>query len=284
MNKEANSLATIEPVTGHATSDTPEKRRLSFTQLNMFLRCPRQYHYRYVLRIRTPASGAMVQSRVWHETVERNYRQKIASHADLPLEDVQAFYAERFDEALRLEEVVFEAEEKAGALKDEGLAIVAAHHREIAPTVQPLLVEKSFRVSLGANFPYELVGVWDLIEEGGIVCDNKAYSKTPNQQDLDRDLQMTIYSLAYRATFGEIEQGLRVDAVIKLKTPKAVQLPTRRTNRDCQWLLGLIEEVAQAMDQQVFFPNPNGWHCAPRFCGFWDRCMNSTNHQEVMTP
>ena len=24
----------------------PEKRRLSYTQLNMFLRCPRQYHYR----------------------------------------------------------------------------------------------------------------------------------------------------------------------------------------------------------------------------------------------
>ena len=258
----------------------PEKRRLSYTQLNMFLRCPRQYHYRYVLGIRTPASGAMVQSRVWHQTVERNYRQKIASHNDLPLEDLQAFYAERFDEALRVDEVAFESDESAGALKDEGLAIVAAHHREIAPAVQPLLVEKSFRVSLGADFPYELVGVWDLIEQDGTVCDNKAYAKTPRQQDLDRDLQFTIYSLAYRATFGEIEKGLRVDAVIKHQTPKAIQLPTRRTNRDCQWLLGLIEEVARAMDQQTFFPNPNGWHCAPRFCGFWDRCMGPTNHQQ----
>src|SRR3989338_2205413 len=89
----------------------PEKRRLSFTQLNMFLRCPRQYHYRYVLGIRTPASGAMVQSRVWHETVERNYRQKIASHTDLPLEDLQAFYVERFEEALRIEKVAFDSDE-----------------------------------------------------------------------------------------------------------------------------------------------------------------------------
>jgi len=279
MNVTLKSAATAEPTSACRTG--PDKRRLSFTQLNMFLRCPRQYHYRYVLGIRTPASGAMVQSRVWHETVERNYRQKIASHADLPLEDLQAFYAERFDEALRVEKVAFESDESAGALKDEGLAIVAAHHREIAPAVQPLLVEKSFRISLGADFPYELVGVWDLIEEGGIVCDNKAYAKTPSQQDLDRDLQMTIYSLAYRATFGELEQGLRVDAVLKHKTPKAVQLTTRRTNRDCQWLLGLIEEVAQAMEQQVFFPNPNGWHCAPRFCGFWNRCMGSINHHEV---
>ncbi len=258
-----------------------EKKALSFTQLNTYLRCPRQYHYRYVLGIRTPPSGSMVQSRIWHETVERNYRQKITSHEDLPLEDLQAFYAERFDEALKVEDVAFDADESAGALKDEGLAIVAAHHREIAPAVQPLFVEKPFRVSLGTDFPYELVGVWDLVEQDGTVCDNKAYSKAPSQQELDRDLQLTVYSLAYRAAFGEVEKGLRVDAVLKYKTPKAVQLTTRRTNEDCRWLLGLIEEVARAIDQNVFFPNPNGWHCSPKWCGHWERCMGLKNHQEV---
>ncbi len=170
-----------------------EKKALSFTQINTYLRCPRQYHYRYVLGIRTLPSGSMVQSRVWHETVERNYRQKITNHEDLPLE-LQAFYAERFDEALKLEDVAFDAAESAGALKDEGLAIVAAHHREIAPAVQPLFVEKPFRVSLGTDFPYEL---------------------------------------------------------------------------------------ARAIDQNVFFPNPNGWHCSPKWCGYWERCMGLKNHQEV---
>jgi len=261
-----------------------EKKSLSFTQLNTFLRCPRQYAFRYIQGIRTPASGAMIQSRVWHETVERNYRQKIASHADLPIADLQAFFAERFDEVLRFEEIAFESGEDPGALKDQGLAILAAHHHEIAPRVKPLLVEKPFRVSLGDQFPYELTGVWDLVEEDGTVVDNKAYSKTPNQHDLDRDLQLTVYSLAYRAAFGEIEKGLRVDAVIKTKDLKALQLRTARTNRDCQWLLGLIEEVAGAIAQGVSYPNPNGWHCAPRFCGYWDRCMGRNTPQQEVTP
>jgi hypothetical protein len=39
------------------------KKAISFTQLNAFLRCPRQYYFRYVLGLRTPPSGAMVQSR-----------------------------------------------------------------------------------------------------------------------------------------------------------------------------------------------------------------------------
>jgi len=47
----------------------PEKRQLSYTQLNMFLRCPRQYEYRYIHGLKVPPSGAMVQSRVWHQTV-----------------------------------------------------------------------------------------------------------------------------------------------------------------------------------------------------------------------
>ncbi len=66
----------------------PEKRQLSYTQLNMFLRCPRQYEYRYVHGLKVPPSGAMVQSRVWHQTVEFNYRQKIHSDRDLALGEI----------------------------------------------------------------------------------------------------------------------------------------------------------------------------------------------------
>jgi hypothetical protein len=246
----------------------------------MYLHCPRQYHYRYVQGIRTPSSGAAIQGRVWHDTLERNYRQKVSSHADLPLEALQEFFAERFDEALKIEEIALERGEDLGAIRDQGLAIVAAHHLAIAPKVHPLFVEKSFRVPLGADFPYELTGVWDLIEQDCTIADGKAYSKAPSQFDLDRDLQLGLYSLAYRLSFGEIEKGLRVDAVIKTGEPKAVQLPTRRTNRDCRWLLGLIEDVAQAIDRGTWFPNPTGWWCGPKYCGFHDRCKESNNPQE----
>lgn len=251
-----------------------EKRHLSFTQINMFLHCPRQYGFRYIEGLKTPPSGAMVQGRVWHETLERNYRQKVGSDSDLPMGEMQEFFAARFDETLTNEEVALEPGEKPGRLKDQGVAIVAAHHRAIAPTVRPLLVEERFTIDLGHDFPFDLVGVWDLIERDGTIVDNKSYAKTPYQENLDKDLQFTAYALGYRATRGRVEPGLRMDAVIKTANPRAVQLQTHRTNDDCRWFLGLIEEVCKAIKSEFFFPNPNGRHCSPRLCGYFSRCKN----------
>ncbi len=249
-----------------------EKKYLSFTQLNMFLRCPRQYEFRYIYDLKIPPSGAMVQSKVWHETLEKNYRQKIDSNTDLPLSDMQDYFATRYDEVLNSEEVLFEEDENPAKLKDQGVSIVATHHKIIAPNVRPATVEEEFCISLGNEFPFELKGIWDLIESEGIIVDNKAYSRTPNQDEIDKDLQFTVYSLGYRALKKQIEKNLRMDAVIKTKQPKAVQIQTSRTNEDCRWLLNLIEKVALAIETGVFYPNPNGWHCSPRFCGYWERC------------
>jgi len=65
-----------------------DKKYLSFSQLSMFLRCPRQYEFRYIHGLKIPPSGAMVQSKVRHQTLEQNYRQKIQSSKDLRVEQV----------------------------------------------------------------------------------------------------------------------------------------------------------------------------------------------------
>ncbi len=248
------------------------KKHLSATQLNMFLRCPRQYCFRYVEGIKKPPSGAMVQSKVWHQTLENNYKQKIQSDNDLSLSDMQEFFSSRFDDTFSNEDIALENDESTGKLKDQGTSIVATHHEIIAPKVRPLLVEEEFRISLGEDFPYELLGYWDVVERDGIIVDNKAYGRTPNQNDVDKDLQLTVYSLGYRASKKQIEKNLRIDAIVKTKQPKAVQIQTTRTNEDCRWILNLIEDVARAMKSGNFYPNPTGFLCSPKFCGYWDRC------------
>lgn len=281
MNEKQDTFEMADAPAGRAEQGirTTNKRFLSFTQLNMFLRCPRQYEFRYIQGLKVPPSGAMVQGRVWHQTLERNYSQKIDSDSDLPLGEMQEFFAARFDETLAGEEVALEPDEKPGKLKDEGTAIVAAHHAVIAPAVRPMLVEERFTVDLGGEFPFDLVGIWDLVERDGTIVDNKSYKRTPSQEDLDKDLQFTAYALGYRATRSLIEPGLRMDAVIKTKNPKAVQLHTRRTNDDCRWLLGLVEQVGKAIESGIFYPNPNGFLCSQRFCGYWDMCHGDSRRR-----
>ena len=254
----------------------PEKKHLSATQISMFLRCPEQFRFRYIEGKKVPPTGAMMQSKVWHKTVEENYRQKIQSEQDLPLDHMQEFYAAEYETALKAEEIAFESDENPGQLKDEGIAITTVHHKLIAPRVRPMLVEEKFTVNLGDDFPYDLVGVWDLVDKDGFIADNKAYSKTPNQDDVDKDIQLGIYSLGYRATRNQIERGLRLDTIVKNKNPKAVQISTRRTNDDCRFLLRLIEQVARVIQSGVFYPNPNGWHCSAARCGYWSRCVGKT--------
>lgn len=220
-----------------------------------------------------PPSGAMVQSKVWHKTVEENYRQKVQSEKDLPLSHMQEFYAAEYETALQSEEIEFEANKNPGKLKDEGISITTVHHKLIAPKVRPALVEEKFTISLGEDFPYDLVGVWDVVDKDGFIADNKAYSKTPNQDDVDKDIQLGIYSLGYRVSTNQIERGLRLDTIVKNKNPKAVQVLTRRTNDDCRFLLRLIEQVARVIQSGNFYPNPNGWHCSAIRCGYWSQCI-----------
>jgi hypothetical protein len=250
------------------------KKHLSYTQISMYLKCPRQYELRYLQGLRLPASGPMVQSRAWHETVEHNYLQKITSNVDLPLSEMEDFFVYRLEGALSGEEIALRDRETPESLREQGLSIVVAHHKSIAPKVRPYLVEEKFTISLGDEFPYVLTGVWDVVEEDGTIADNKAYGKCPTQAEVDENLQFTAYSLGYRVTKQKIEPKLRMDAVIKDSPPRAMQFTTRRTNTDCHRLLKLIEKMAQAIKSGNLPSNPRGWWCSPRFCGYWgSRCM-----------
>ncbi len=220
---------------------------MSATQINAFLNYPRQFERRYILGIKDPTSGAAALGKAWHKAVELNYRHKLASGADMPLAEVQARFIEAFDAILAKEEVVFKSGEKPAKLKDIGLAITSVYHSTIAPRIKPALIEERFRVGLGDEFPYDLVGVWDLVDDQGIVIDHKAYSHAPSQEEVDQNVQLGVYALAYRLIKGKPESGLRLDVMVKGRQPQAIQISTRRTNRDCQWLLEVMERMAQVL-------------------------------------
>jgi len=225
-----------------------EKKTVSATQIQSFLQYPRQFEKRYIQHVKEPASGRMILGKAWHRGIEENYRQKLTSGKDLPLAAVQEIFATAFEDAIRTEEIVFAPGESAESIRTEGLAITAVYHQTIAPKVQPLLVEEPFRVSLGEDFPYELTGYWDLIAVPGTIIDHKAHAKPPTQGDVDRHVQLTVYALAYRLAKGQMEKGLRLDVVVKAKEPYAIQIPTTRTNADCQWVLGVIERMVQTLE------------------------------------
>jgi hypothetical protein len=129
------AIETIKTALDNERKEKEKKAHLSFSQISMFLRCPAQWEFRYVQKLKIPPSGALILGSAWHETIEQNYVQKIVSDEDLPLECMTDFFSDIWTNKIRSEEIDFG--DDPGKLKDLGVLITDIHHREIAPKVKP---------------------------------------------------------------------------------------------------------------------------------------------------
>jgi len=157
-----------------------------------------------------------------------------------------------------------------------GFEAVEKWFNELYPTYKADQVEFEFNLDLGENFPFELKGFMDVITEDGVIIDHKIYSpySVPSQAELDKDLQLSVYALAYRLHFGKEEIGLREDMMIKKKDGIHIKtMETKRTQQQLDIAIEIIEGVATAIQNNIFIPNPNGWHCSEKWCLGWHECL-----------
>lgn len=246
------------------------KPYLSATQLKMYLRCSAQYYYRYVEQMKWPPKGAMTLGSATHKAIETNYRQKIESHTDLPTPYLQEVFAAAFEELIPKTE--FSEGEKPAAMKDEGAKLVEVYHREIAPHIQPAVVEEKWTLPF-ANVPWNLSGIFDLIDVDDLIVDHKTTGRSPSSEGIADDIQLSTYALAHRALRGREEKGVRLDYMVRLKEPKVVTITATRTQKDIDRLLKIVGFVAAGIKEKRFYPNPEAQYgCSPKTCGFYDRC------------
>jgi len=240
---------------------------ISVTQINMYLRCPASYYYRYVCGIILPPKSALTKGRAVHKGQEYNYRQKIESYQDLPLHEVKEVTATAFE--AEQDNTEFEQGEEPGRVKDEAVTLAALYHQEIAPKTQPLLVEEKVEVPFAET---TLLGFIDLLDNKGYIHDTKTASKTPSEDSADKSLQLSAYSLAHRYLMGVPETGVRLDYLVQTKPPKVVTLEARRTERDIQRFIAIAERVIAAISAEMFYPNPDNFLCSEKHCGYWKMC------------
>ena len=242
------------------------KQHLSVTQIKMFLRCPLQYFFRYKQGIKIPPNSAMTMGRCIHQTIEDLYKKKIEKQ-EMAEDEVKERFSNHW--GVESKETQFKRDEKSGELKDEGIKLISKYVEDIAPTVQPKELEKRFELEF-ENVPYTLVGIIDLIETGGIIVDHKCSKRSPNQSDIDRDIQLSAYQLGYRSMYGKDPSGLRYDYVVRNKTPKTVQCQTSRSPEALNRFLKLVGHVSKAIENEIYFPNASMISCS--CCGYKDLC------------
>ncbi len=244
-----------------------ESKHLSVSQIKMFLRCPLQYQFRYIDGLKIPPTGSLTLGKSIHSALEANYSQKITSKQDLPAEKVLDLFSDRWEQEVK--ETVFDMDEKAGTVKDDGVKMVTAYHGQISPTIQPRLVEHEFNL-IFANVSYTLKGIIDLVDVEGTIIDHKTSKRSMNPEDVGSDIQLTCYALAYRTLFGVPEKELRFDVMVKTKVPKLQQIPTTRTQDDIRRFLKVLGFVSKAIQSGTLYPCENKQTCS--WCGYRELC------------
>ena len=231
--------------------------------------------YAYVAGVKSPPSLRAIRGIAAHAAVEVDMRQKITSGVDLPVADMKDAYDTSWNAESSGGYTAVDTETPK-AVKDKGYELIELYHREVAPKIQPTLVEEPIQFNInGQAYSGQIdmadeVPLWDDSKRLRI-RDLKTTGRTPS--DGSYLLNMTGYAIAMRQKTGQIEYDTVLDYLIALKEPKykEIRMGGPVTDAQIRQFAGVIDDVSSAIHAGRFVPNGlvSG---ACSWCGYTDIC------------
>jgi putative RecB family exonuclease len=245
---------------------------LSVSKIQAYLGCPLKYRFQYIDRIPRPWRVAvMAFGTSIHAAVEWFHKERLDGRTPKTEEVIGVFNADWY--AQNLEPLVFPAKESQESLKEKGSQMIRLYVEE-SDSKFPREIEQRFELDLsdpetGEAIDVRLRGYIDLVEEDGTLVELKTAARSIERGDLDRHLQLSTYALVLFLLHDSIPQ-LRLDQLLKTKTPRLERHQTTRSLEDLGWTARLIERTAQAIADGHFYPNPS-WRCTE--CEYFAHCQ-----------
>ena len=168
---------------------------VSYSQIDMFKKCPMQYKYRYILKIQTPSSHAFTFGQSIHTTL-RDFEKQVLVNLKLEtVEELLRIYENNFDPSGYESK---DHKEKRFAEGKEYLKTYFEKGRKLFG--KPKMLEEKFRLPVNG---IPLIGVVDRIDQGADGVDIVDYKtgEAKDQKEVDRDTQLSYYALACRDFF-----------------------------------------------------------------------------------
>lgn len=243
---------------------------LSASQVTMYLRCAKQYEFRYIEGLTEPPGIALTEGICHHEAVEADNYSKYKTGEPLSSPEVLDVFSDGFrDKSKRIpENEWYVSGETIDTVITRGRIFIASYMekftRFLIPSDKP---EKKFEVEIG-GVPF--LGYIDLPMEKRVL-DYKVVSRAKSQGDADKDFQLGIYSLV------EKKKTVEFLCFCKTKVPKIVRIESQRSLNDYRVTEAIIEGVAASIKKGCFpMCNPgDNFLCNAKYCGYYHRCIGS---------
>jgi PD-(D/E)XK nuclease superfamily len=259
------------PINGSSRTKEELLSTISASRLGAWLSCRMKFYFRYLAGIPKKPSPAMRVGTIIHAVLQQ---WNLARWRKAPLQDdmVKSVFDQAWANAEQEEAVNWQGEEeetKAGALK-----LIEAYLQQTPIPVdeRPEGVEVSVEKDLGKHGLPKLIGIIDLVRQGGRIVDFKTTGRTPDPEMVlhTTELQTTMYSMLYREATDRKEGGIELHHLVRLKTPKIIITQAEpATPRQHDKLLHLIGSYVRGVEIEDFPPAP-GLQCAG--CEFFNEC------------
>ena len=255
---------------------------VSYSQLNSFLKCPQRYLFQYVRGMPWEFIPEYLPfGRSIHDAGKIFYRTLKETGQRISLDELIDHFKESWERESQ-GNIRYKENQSRDTVREKGVQMLKVFYENVAP--QGILgVEVPFSVDLvleetGEILSYKLTGIFDLIEsdeEGNhVVVELKTGSKRFTEDQIDLDLQGTLYSYALNQ-MGLCTNGgdilVRYDLLLKLKNPALESYFAVRGKVHYQWAFHLVRRVLRAIELKAFYPTP-GWQC--KDCPFATACQS----------
>lgn len=255
------------------------RRKLSYSALNILARCGQQYDYRYNQGLKIPPGIGAIVGRGVDNSVNANLTTKILNGKGIDLMEARDLARDGVHHEFESEGVWLTPEEAEQGMKrvkadavDASVRLAQLHHVAAAPGIHPTHVQRKWELEV-RGLDLDLTGYIDIQEGAASVRDTKTAAKSPSADEAQNSMQLTTYAMAVAAIDGAIPAAVKLDYLVKTKTPKLVQIQGTRTHADFRHVLERVHQATLAMESGVFTPAPlDAWWCSEKWCGYWTRC------------
>lgn len=175
---------------------SPAPSKLSYSRLSTFEACPLKYKFRYLYKIPSPSNAAANFGTAVHETLNQFYEG--LKHGKEP----------KFDDLIELYEAHwipygYDSRAHHNARKKQGIKILENYFKKHdGDWVIPEMMERAFNLKIGDyNFNGRIDRI-DKLEDGTFEVIDYKTGKSKKNQNLNKDLQLSLYALACRDVYG----------------------------------------------------------------------------------
>lgn len=257
-------------------------KKLSYSSISSYLTCGLWWKFRYVDKVPTSTSTALLLGGVFHNTVEKFVTDLALTNTAEPLVEI---WKTEWDKKLEEEgSKVDWQEETPESVEAEGRRLMESPSIfQTLLKVNPQVINEKVSIEKQVEFfvpevELPIVGYIDIIEEDGVPGDFKTASMSWNEKKALEELQPLFYiaGLEQNGFEDNPEMKFRHFVFVKTKTPKAQIIETKRHRGELDFLFEIIQRVWQGIKSETFVPNPTTWKCSEKYCEFWGICRGKS--------